>query len=163
MAWMTTCCHGDFNRETGEGAKETAVPGLNTVPVWDLARGCAPMRHVGRCSPCTLYARRSSPACPSIIPPALLMADSLRPRLQSLTGSILSHRVVLYSFASTLAVSATVVNALQNHSNFYSVAVYLSKSGASVLVSSSWTHSFHGLSDSPLFPRSSPILACSWL
>ncbi|KAI9458557.1 hypothetical protein F5148DRAFT_1287379 [Russula earlei] len=63
------------------------------------------------------------------------MADSLRPRLvQSLTGSIFSHRVFLYSFASTLAVSATVVHALQNQSNFYSVAVYLSKSGASVLI-----------------------------
>ncbi|KAH9061217.1 hypothetical protein EDB87DRAFT_1576298 [Lactarius vividus] len=62
------------------------------------------------------------------------MADSLRPRLQSFAGSVLSHRVFLYSFASTLAVSATVLNALQNQSNFYSVAVYLSKSGASVLV-----------------------------
>jgi E3 ubiquitin-protein ligase synoviolin len=62
------------------------------------------------------------------------MADSLRPRLQSVAGSVLSHRVFLYSFASTLAVSATVINALQNQSNFYSVAVYLSKSGASVLV-----------------------------
>lgn len=62
------------------------------------------------------------------------MADSLRPRFQSLTDSVLSHRVSLYTFASTLAVSATVINALQNQSNFYSVAVYLSKSGASVLV-----------------------------
>ncbi|KAH9083589.1 hypothetical protein EDB83DRAFT_2562774 [Lactarius deliciosus] len=62
------------------------------------------------------------------------MADSFRPRLQSFAGSVLSHRVFLYSFASTLAVSATVLNALQNQSNFYSVAVYLSKSGASVLV-----------------------------
>ncbi|KAH9994003.1 hypothetical protein BJV77DRAFT_1102568, partial [Russula vinacea] len=48
--------------------------------------------------------------------------------------SVLSHRVSLYTFASTLAVSATVINALQNQSNFYSVAVYLSKSGASVLI-----------------------------
>ncbi|KAH9978716.1 hypothetical protein BGW80DRAFT_691172 [Lactifluus volemus] len=62
------------------------------------------------------------------------MADSLRPRLQSFAGSILSHRVFIYTFASTFAVSATVLNALQNHSNFYSVAVYLSKSGASVLI-----------------------------
>ena len=70
------------------------------------------------------------------LPPTqlLLMADSLRPRFQSFTDSILSHRVFLYTFASTLAVSATVANALQNQSNFYSVAVYLSKSGASVLV-----------------------------
>ncbi|KAI9463689.1 hypothetical protein BJY52DRAFT_1404767 [Lactarius psammicola] len=62
------------------------------------------------------------------------MADSFRPRLQSFAGSVLSHRAFLYSFASTLAVSATIINALQNQSNFYSVAVYLSKSGASVLV-----------------------------
>jgi hypothetical protein len=68
----------------------------------------------------------------------LLMADSLRPRLQSFTDSFLSHRVFLYTFASTLAVSATVFNAVQSQSNFYSVGVYLSKSGASVLVA--YTH-----------------------
>jgi len=82
-----------------------------------LARGPSPLCHVGRCP-----TRR------------LLMADSLRPRLQSFTDSILSHRVFLYTLASSLAVSATVANALQNQTNFYSVAVYLSKSGASVLV-----------------------------
>ena len=49
-------------------------------------------------------------------------------------AALLSHRIFLYSFASTLAVSATVLNALQSRSNFYSMAVYLSKSGASVLV-----------------------------
>lgn len=49
-------------------------------------------------------------------------------------AALLSHRIFLYSFASTLAISATVLNALQSHSNFYSMAVYLSKSGASVLV-----------------------------
>ncbi|KAI0066151.1 hypothetical protein BV25DRAFT_1879222 [Artomyces pyxidatus] len=62
------------------------------------------------------------------------MADVARPRLNSLAGSILSHRVLLYTLASSLAVSATIGNALQSHSNFYSVTVYLSKSGGSVLV-----------------------------
>ena len=95
---------------------------------------------------------------------SFIMADSFRPRLQSLTGSILSHRVFLYSFASTLAVSATVINALQNHSNFYSVAVYLSKSGASVLVAFfSGVHVVSTSTDCPLFRRSSPISAYSWL
>ena len=78
------------------------------------------------------------------------MADSLRPRFQSFTDSILSHRVFLYTFASTLAVSATVANALQNQSNFYSVAVYLSKSGASVLVAFSCILSVCWKSDSLL-------------
>ena len=87
---------------------------------WSLARGPSPLCHVGRCHP-------HSP---------LDMADSLRPRLQSFTDSLLSHRVFFYTFASSLAVSATVFNALQSQTNFYSVAVYLSKSGASVLVAS---------------------------
>lgn len=51
--------------------------------------------------------------------------------------SILSHRIQLYSFVSLLAVSGVVLNALRNFSNFYSVAIYLSKSGRSVLVCSS--------------------------
>lgn len=85
---------------------------------WALARGPSPLCHVGRWHPHSL----------------LLMADSLRPRLQSFTDSLLSHRVFLYTFASTLAVSATVFNALQSQSNFYSVGVYLSKSGASVMI-----------------------------
>ncbi|KAI0045279.1 hypothetical protein FA95DRAFT_1495638 [Auriscalpium vulgare] len=58
------------------------------------------------------------------------MADIAPPRLQALV----SHRVLLYTVTSTVAVSATIANALHNHSNFYSVTVYLSKSGGSVLV-----------------------------
>lgn len=82
------------------------------------------------------------------------MADSLRPRLQSFTDSLLSHRVFLYTFASTLAVSATVFNALQSQCNFYSVAVYLSKSGASVLVAYTHVLSVYWISD--LLPSSDP-------
>ena len=45
-----------------------------------------------------------------------------------------AHRILAYTFLSVLAVSLTVINALRNYSNFYSVAIYLSKSSRSVLV-----------------------------
>ena len=110
----------------------------------------SPLRHVVRYTP-------SGPGIIPSHPPTLFsMPDSFR---QSLTGSVLSHRVFLYTFASTLAVSATVINALQNHSNFYSVAVYLSKSGASVLVTSSSLSSLRRRPDDPPSPRSSPTSA----
>ena len=64
----------------------------------------------------------------------IAIPDVFQPRGQSLTTYLLSHRVFLYTLASTVALSATIANALANHSNFYSVAVYLSKSGRSVLV-----------------------------
>lgn len=60
--------------------------------------------------------------------------DALRPRLHSLAGSLISHRLLLYTLSSTVAVSAVIANALRIHSNFYSITVYLSKSGHSVLV-----------------------------
>lgn len=60
--------------------------------------------------------------------------DALRPRLHSLAGSLVSHRLLLYTLSSTVAVSAVIANALRIHSNFYSITVYLSKSGHSVLV-----------------------------
>jgi hypothetical protein len=128
-------------RDEGQSRERDRRP--NTV--WGLARGPSPLCHVGRWPPTQL----------------LTMADSLRPRVQSFTDSILSHRVFLYSLASTVAVSATVVNALQNQSNFYSVAVYLSKSGASVLVTSTCALSVYWKSNPPIF-RSSPTSACCW-
>ena len=105
---------------------------------WALHVVLLPLCHVGRWRPHSL----------------LLMADSLRPRLQSLTDSLLSHRVFLYTFASTLAVSTTVFNALQSQSNFYSVGVYLSKSGASVLVA--YTHVLSVYWNSNLLSSSDP-------
>ncbi|KAF8629198.1 hypothetical protein AX17_005783 [Amanita inopinata Kibby_2008] len=60
-----------------------------------------------------------------------------RPLERFLRASMLflnSHRVIAYSFLSFLAVSLTIANALRNFSNFYSVAIYLSKSSRSVLV-----------------------------
>jgi E3 ubiquitin-protein ligase synoviolin len=46
-----------------------------------------------------------------------------------------SHRVFFYTLVSLVSVSAVITNALKNYSNFYSVAIYLSKSSRSVLVS----------------------------
>lgn len=64
-------------------------------------------------------------------------------RMQPFATSLNSHRILLYTLVSTVAVSAAIANALKNHSNFYSVAIYLSKSNRSVLV---------GLSDILLGP-----------
>ncbi|KAJ6593700.1 hypothetical protein B0H19DRAFT_877487, partial [Mycena capillaripes] len=58
----------------------------------------------------------------------------LRERTQAFTGSIGSHRILLYAILSFFAVAAAIANALRNYSNFYSVAIYLSKSSRSVLI-----------------------------
>ncbi|KAG7446450.1 uncharacterized protein BT62DRAFT_986934 [Guyanagaster necrorhizus] len=58
----------------------------------------------------------------------------LRRRARALATSINSHRILLYGTLSTVAVCAAIANALKNYSNFYSVAIYLSKSSRSVLV-----------------------------
>ncbi|KAK0225722.1 synoviolin 1 isoform b [Armillaria fumosa] len=59
---------------------------------------------------------------------------ALRQRARAVATSINSHRILLYGTLSTVAVCAAVTNALKNYSNFYSVAIYLSKSSRSVLV-----------------------------
>ncbi|KAG5636360.1 hypothetical protein H0H81_008308 [Sphagnurus paluster] len=59
--------------------------------------------------------------------------DVLRHRMHALAGVINSHRIAIYSFVSLLAVSVAIANALRNYSNFYSVAISLSKSNRSVL------------------------------
>ncbi|KAF8659224.1 hypothetical protein AX16_001884 [Volvariella volvacea WC 439] len=53
---------------------------------------------------------------------------------QALASSLNSHRILLYTLLSISAVGVAVLNALQNYSNFYSIAIYLSKSSRSVLV-----------------------------
>ncbi|KAJ7497124.1 hypothetical protein FB451DRAFT_218163 [Mycena latifolia] len=58
----------------------------------------------------------------------------VRERTQALTGSISAHRIFLYTLLSFFAVTAAIANALRNYSNFYSVAIYLSKSSRSVLI-----------------------------
>jgi E3 ubiquitin-protein ligase synoviolin len=63
------------------------------------------------------------------------LGQVLRERTQAFTGSIGSHRILVYAIFSFFAVSAAIANALRNYSNFYSVAIYLSKSSRSVLVS----------------------------
>ncbi|EAU91350.2 synoviolin 1 isoform b [Coprinopsis cinerea okayama7 len=59
--------------------------------------------------------------------------DVLRQRLHAAARVLNSHRLSFYALASLTAVGAVVVNALKNYSNFYSVAIYLSKSSRSVL------------------------------
>jgi E3 ubiquitin-protein ligase synoviolin len=63
-----------------------------------------------------------------------------RQGVQSSLRSLLSHRIQLYTLVSLIAVSVVVLNALRNFSNFYSVVIYLSKSGRSVLVRGSQQH-----------------------
>ncbi|KAG6891754.1 hypothetical protein C0992_006175 [Termitomyces sp. T32_za158] len=58
---------------------------------------------------------------------------TLRHGAQALVGSLNSHRILLYTFVSLLAVTLTILNALRNYSNFYSVAISLSKSNRSLL------------------------------
>jgi hypothetical protein len=60
--------------------------------------------------------------------------DVLRQGTHAFAGSLNSHRIFLYGLVSAIAVSAVIINALKNYSNFYSVAIYLSKSNRSVLV-----------------------------
>lgn len=55
--------------------------------------------------------------------------------LQPLAPAFTSNRILWYSVFSTLVTSLAIANACQNYSNFYSVAVYLSRSGRSLLVS----------------------------
>ncbi|KAH9913456.1 uncharacterized protein BXZ73DRAFT_92953 [Epithele typhae] len=60
--------------------------------------------------------------------------DILRQRAQPFTAAITSNRIFLYSVFSTFAVAATVANACREHSNFYSVSIFLSNSSRSVLI-----------------------------
>ncbi|KAJ7901204.1 hypothetical protein B0H14DRAFT_3739073 [Mycena olivaceomarginata] len=63
-----------------------------------------------------------------------MLGQVLRQRMQAFTSSISAHRILLYALFSFFAVVAAVANALRNYSNFYSVAIYLSKSSHSVLI-----------------------------
>ncbi|KAF8894937.1 hypothetical protein CPB84DRAFT_1782701 [Gymnopilus junonius] len=54
--------------------------------------------------------------------------------LHQVARSLNTHRVTLYALFSFVSVSAVIINALKNYSNFYSVAIFLSKSSRSVLV-----------------------------
>ena len=71
--------------------------------------------------------------------------DILRLRAQDLARFLNAHRIFFYTFVSLISVSAVITNALKNYSNFYSVAIFLSKSSRSVLVRSefailTWSH-----------------------
>ena len=60
--------------------------------------------------------------------------DLLRQRVQPLANVVTAQRFTLYALASTIAVAAVIANACRNYSNFYSIAVYLGRSGRSVMV-----------------------------
>ncbi|KAH7920923.1 hypothetical protein BV22DRAFT_1073169 [Leucogyrophana mollusca] len=60
--------------------------------------------------------------------------NDVLPRRLPLVSSLNSHKVLLYTLVSTIAVSATIANALKSRSNFYAVAIYLAKSNRSVLI-----------------------------
>ncbi|KAF9071017.1 hypothetical protein BDP27DRAFT_1219752 [Rhodocollybia butyracea] len=57
----------------------------------------------------------------------------IRRSSQAILSSVTSHRILVYGLLSTITVLATIGNALKNHSNFYSVTIYLSKSSRSIL------------------------------
>ncbi|KZT19710.1 hypothetical protein NEOLEDRAFT_1245689 [Neolentinus lepideus HHB14362 ss-1] len=59
--------------------------------------------------------------------------DFIRQRVRPFAMALTSH-FFLYSILSSVAVSAAILNALQNYSNFYSMTIYLSKSSRSVLI-----------------------------
>ena len=63
--------------------------------------------------------------------------DLLRQHMQPFANVVTAQRFTLYALASTIAVVAVIANACRNYSNFYSIAVYLGRSGRSVLVSPS--------------------------
>lgn len=60
--------------------------------------------------------------------------DGVRRRAHAVVSSMSAHRIFLYAVASLAAVSIAILNAMRNYSNFYSIAIYLSKSSRSVLV-----------------------------
>jgi len=45
-----------------------------------------------------------------------------------------THRIFFYALVSLIGVWAVITNALKNYSNYYSIAIYLSRSSRSVLV-----------------------------
>lgn len=60
--------------------------------------------------------------------------DIIRQRIQPVAQAVTAQRFVVYALLSTLAVVGVIANACRTYSNFYSVAIYLSKSGRSVVV-----------------------------
>ena len=61
-------------------------------------------------------------------------APFLHQRLPPITSAFTSSRIFLYTLLSLVATITTVANACRSHSSFYSVAIYLSRSGRSLLV-----------------------------
>ncbi|EKM54086.1 uncharacterized protein PHACADRAFT_257690 [Phanerochaete carnosa HHB-10118-sp] len=60
--------------------------------------------------------------------------DLVRQRMQPLTSAFTANRIFLYAVFSICATVATIGNACRTYSSFYSMSVYLSRSGRSLLV-----------------------------
>lgn len=61
--------------------------------------------------------------------------DIVRRGMQPILSVFTADRVISYAVFSTLTTVATIANACRTYGNFYSVSVYLSRSGRSLLVS----------------------------
>ncbi len=52
----------------------------------------------------------------------------------ALSSIIAAHRTATYAVFSTVLIGLVVLNAFRKHSNFYAIAVFLSRSSGSVMV-----------------------------
>ncbi|KAL1748629.1 hypothetical protein HDZ31DRAFT_79497 [Schizophyllum fasciatum] len=60
--------------------------------------------------------------------------EALRHRTRDAISSLSNNKLALYAVFSVFATAGCIVNGARNHSNFYSVMIYLSRSSASVLI-----------------------------
>ncbi|KAL1735624.1 hypothetical protein EV714DRAFT_183934, partial [Schizophyllum commune] len=60
--------------------------------------------------------------------------EALRHRTRDAISSVSNNKLALYAVLSVFATAGCIVNGARNHSNFYSVMIYLSRSSASVLI-----------------------------
>ncbi|KAL1753710.1 hypothetical protein FB107DRAFT_292206 [Schizophyllum commune] len=60
--------------------------------------------------------------------------EAIRHRTRDAISSISNNKLALYAVFSVFATAGCIVNGARNHSNFYSVMIYLSRSSASVLI-----------------------------
>lgn len=121
-------CNGNFSRRWREYETDWTAPYSATLMI-DVVAECGPEA-----------TGPQETACPRLTVDdhsywAMPAADILqRFRTNELARFLNSHRIFFYTLVSLVSVSAVIINALKNYSNFYSVAIYLSKSSRSVLV-----------------------------
>ena len=78
--------------------------------------------------------------CTQLPPGLVVVRDAagmpMPAQLQHYASSLAAYRTAFYSVFSIGAVVGVIVNALRRHSNFYSMAVYLSRSNGTIVVRS---------------------------